>query len=151
MDMVALFSVLMRFLHISSIAGMVGGVLYARVAALPALNALPESQRSAAASTAQARFKNLLIVLVVLVTVSGLYNGFGPGAPHHSKTWNIVFGIKFLLALHFLSTAVLWAASPYGDVTVGGKQKARLLTLIWTGFIIILMGTYLHYLSGSGL
>ena len=147
MDFNALFSVLMRFLHIGSAAGLVGGVLYARFAATPALDALPEAERAAAAQTAQAKFRGILLTLVVLVVVSGLYNGFGPGAPHHTSAWQMWFGIKILFVLHFLSAGVLWAVAPYGDVTVEGKKKRRLPSLVISGFIIILIGNYLRYLT----
>lgn len=147
MDIGALFSVLMRFLHIGSAVGLVGGALYARFAGTPALNAVPEPARAQAAQTAQTKFRGILFALMFLVVASGLYNGFGPGAPHHTSTWQMWFGIKMLLVLHFLSAGILWATSPYGDVTIEGKGKHRLTGLVISGFLIILIGNYLRYLT----
>ena len=151
MDFLACFSVVMRFLHIGSVAGLVGGVLYARLAATPVLNALPPAERAAAAKDAQARFRNVLFVLLALVVISGIYNGFGPTAPPHTNRWHMWFGIKMLFVLHILAAAILWAVSPYGDVAVEGKGKRRLIGLVISGFIAILIGDYLRYLTTHGL
>src|SRR5690242_20816590 len=100
MDFLACFSIVMRFLHIGSVAGLVGGVLYARLAATQVLNALPAAERASAAKDAQRRFRNVLFTLLVLAVASGLYNGFGPTAPHHTCQWYMWFGIKMLFAAH---------------------------------------------------
>jgi hypothetical protein len=151
MDMNGLFSVLMRFLHIGSVAGLAGGALYARVSATPVLNVLPPQERPVAAQSAQAKFKGILFTMLLLVIISGVYNGFGPGAPEHGRQWHMWFGIKMLFVLHFLATAILWAVSPYGDVAVEGKGKRRLASLVISGFAAILIGNYLRYLTAHGL
>jgi hypothetical protein len=115
------------------------------------LNALPPAERAAAAKDAQSRFRTILFTLLVLVVLSGLYNGFGPSAPHHSSQWHMWFGIKMLFVLHILAAAILWAVSPYGDVAVEGKGKRRLIGLVITGFIAILIADYLRYLTTHGL
>ena len=151
MDLLAFVSVLMRFLHIGSIAGLVGGALYARVALTPVLNALPEGERATAASSAQGRFRSTLFTLLVLIVISGLYNGFGPGAPPHPKQWHMWFGIKMLVVLHFLTTAILWVTSPYGDVAAEGKGGRRLAGLLISGAVAIFIGTYLQYITAHQL
>jgi hypothetical protein len=151
MDMTGLFSVLVRFLHLGSAAGIVGGILYARLAATPALNTIPEPGRAAAAQLAQAKFRGILFTMLFLSVASGLYNGFGPGAPHHTPQWHMWFGIKMLLVLHILATSILWATSPYGDVAVEGKGKRRLASLVIVGFATILIGNYLRYLTAHNL
>jgi hypothetical protein len=147
MDMNGWFSIVMRFLHIGSAAGLAGGALYARLAATPVLNALPPAERAVAAQGIQSRFKGLLFTLLLLVVASGFYNGFGPGAPHHSSQWQMWFGIKMLLVLHILATSILWAISPYGDVAVEGTGKRRLLSLSISTFAAILIADYLRYLT----
>lgn len=139
----------MRFLHIASVAGLVGGALYARTALTPVLNALPEPERATAAKHAQRRFRISLFVLLVLIVFSGLYS-FLTG-PKHTAVWQMAFGIKMLLVLHILATAILWATSPYGDVAVAGKGKRRLASLVTSGFLAILVASYLRYLTGLGL
>lgn len=149
--MIGFFSVVMRFLHIGSAAGLVGGILYARIAATPVLNSLPPSERAEAAKGAQLRFRGILFTMLALVILSGLYNGFGPSAPHHSSQWHMWFGIKMLFVLHILAAAILWSLSPYGDVAVEGQGKRRLIGLVISGFITIFIGDYLRYLTAHGL
>lgn len=151
MDINGFFGLVMRFLHIGSVAGLIGGMLYAYFAATPVLNALPPAERATAAKSAQGRFRNILYGLLFLVVISGLYNGFGPSAPHHSSQWQMWFGIKMLFVLHIISAAILWAVSPYGDVAVEGKGKRRLIGLVISGFITIFIGDYLRYLTAHGL
>jgi hypothetical protein len=151
MDFLGFLSLVSRFLHIGSVAGLVGGVLYARLAATPVLNALPPAERASAAQDAQRRFRNVLFTLLVLVVASGLYNGFGPTAPHHTSQWHMWFGIKMLFVLHILAASILWAVSPYGDVAVQGNGKRRLIGLVISGFITILIGDYLRYLTTHGM
>jgi len=142
-------AVLMRFLHIGSVVGLIGGAIYSRSVLTPVLNALPEPERARAAEGAQARFRTPLFVLLALIILSGIYNFLA--GPHHSQQWQIWFGIKMLLVLHILAAAILWATSPYGDVTVGGKGKRRLASVSISGLLVILIGAYLHYLTGQGL
>ncbi|MFZ0590618.1 MAG: hypothetical protein WAM39_09060 [Bryobacteraceae bacterium] len=151
MNISAVVSVVVRFLHIGSVAGLVGGALYARLAVVPALNALPPEERAQPARTAQEKYRGILFTLLLLVVASGLYNAFGPGAPVHGRQWQIWFGIKMLFVLHILATAILWATSPYGDIAVEGKGKRRLLSLVISGFITIFIGDYLRYLTSNGL
>jgi uncharacterized membrane protein len=149
MDLSAWLAVLMRFLHIASVVALVGGAFYARTALTPVLNALPEAQRTVAAQTAQARFRSTLFVLLILVVFSGLYS-FLTG-PKHTSTWQMAFGIKMLLVLHILATAILWATSPYGDVAIDGKGKRRLASIVISGFLAILAASYLRRLTAQGL
>jgi hypothetical protein len=61
------------------------------------------------------------------------------------------FGIKMLFVLHILAASILWAVSPYGDVAVQGNGKRRLIGLVISGFITILIGDYLRYLTTHGM
>jgi hypothetical protein len=142
-------AVLMRFLHIGSVVGLIGGALYSRAVLTPVLNALPEPQRAHAAASAQARFRTPLFVLLALVVLSGIYNLMA--GPHHSQQWQIWFGIKMLLVLHILAAAILWATSPYGDIAIEGKGKRRLAGICISGLLIVLIGAYLRYLTSHGL
>jgi hypothetical protein len=150
MDGYGALSVLARFLHIASVAGLVGGVLYARLASMPSLALLPERERVQVGREAQAKFRNVLFVMLILAVASGLYNFLGPSAPHHGRQWQIWFGIKMLAVLHFLAVSILWATSPYGDIAAEGKSKRRLAGLAISGLIAILIADYLRYLTAQG-
>ena len=149
MDISGWLTVLMRFLHIASVVALIGGAFYARTALTPVLNALPEPQRTTSAESAQVRFRTTLFVLLILIVFSGLYS-FLTG-PKHTAAWQMAFGIKMLLVLHILATAILWATSPYGDVAVDGKGKRRLASIVISGFLAILVASYLRHLTAQGL
>jgi hypothetical protein len=145
------FSVLMRFLHVGSVVALIGAAIYGRFVLTPVLNSLPETERLKAASEAQARFRNVVYVLLVLVVGAGLYNFLTFAGPKHSSQWQMWFGIKMLAVLHILATSVLWAVSPYGDVVAAGKGKRRLASLVVSGLIAVLISNYLRYLTLHGM
>lgn len=143
------FSVLFRFLHISSVIALLGGIFYARQVLVPTLNSLPEDVRVQAADGAQRRYRSTLYTLLILIVGSGLYN-FLTG-PKHSSAYQMWFGIKMLLVAHIIAAAILWVTSPYGDAIVAGKSKHRLMSVALSGLIVILISAYLRSLTQRGL
>jgi uncharacterized membrane protein len=144
-----LFHVLFRFIHISSVIALLGGILYAGQVLVPTLNALPESVRLEAAGRAQRNYRSTLYTLLILIVGSGLYNLLA--GPKHTYAYQMWFGIKMLLVAHIVSAAILWATSPYGDVTVAGKSKHRLLSVTISGLIVVFISAYLRSLTQRGL
>ncbi len=100
-----------------------------------------------AAAGAQLRFRTILFGIIGFSLLSGIYNFL---QTPHSRVYHIAFGIKMLLVLHIYATAVLWATSPYGDVTFAGKGKHRLLSVTIAGVIVVLISAYLRSLSTPG-
>ena len=127
---------------------LLGGVVYARQVMVPTLNALPEDVRKRTARDTQDRYRTTLFTLLILIVGSGLYNFFT--GPKHGETYQIWFGIKILLVAHILSSAILWATSPYGDVTVDGRSKRRLLSIAISGLIVVFISAYLRSLTQRG-
>ncbi len=146
-----LLHLLFRFIHISSVILFLGGVFYARQVLVPVLNTLPEDVRMQSAAGSQIRYRTILYVLLVLIVVSGLYNFLSYAGPKHGQAYQIWFGIKMLLVAHILAASVLWATSPYGDVSVAGKSKRRLLGITISGLLAVLISAYLRSLTLSGL
>lgn len=146
-----LLHLLSRFIHISCVVLFLGGVFYARQVLVPVLDTLPEDMRMQSAAGSQMRYRATLFTLLILIVLSGLYNFFSYAGPKHGQAYQIWFGIKMLLVAHVLATAVLWATSPYGDVSVAGKSKRRLLSLTISGLLIVLISAYLRSLTLSGL
>lgn len=142
---------LFRFIHIASIILFLGGVFYARQVLVPTLNSLPEDVRAQAARATQARYRTTLYVLLILIVGSGLYNFFSYSGPKHSQSYQIWFGIKMLFVAHIVASAILWATSPYGDVTVAGKSKRRLFSIAISGIIVVFISAYLRSLTQRGL
>jgi hypothetical protein len=145
----AFVHILMRFVHVGSVVTLVGAILYARLVLTPVLNELPDAARAAAASSAQAKFRQTVYILLVLIIGSGTYNLIT--AAHHTAAWQMWFGIKMLLVLHIAAASILWALSPHGDVAVGGKGKRRLAGLAISGLLVILISNYLRWLSLQGM
>ncbi len=100
-----------------------------------------------AAAGAQLRYRTTLFTLVALTLLSGVYNFL---RVPHSRVYHIAFGIKMLAVLHIYATVVLWATSPYGDVTFAGKNKHRLVSISIAGVIVVLISAYLRSLSMPG-
>lgn len=134
-----------RFVHIGSVVLFLGGVAYARQVLVPVLTALPEDVRTKAALDSQQRFRVTLYTLLALIVCSGLYNFLTYSGPKHTAAYHMWFGIKFLLVLHLLATAILWSTSTLE------KARRRLLSLTVSGFIVVLISAYLRSLSQRGL
>jgi hypothetical protein len=147
----SIFHLISRFIHIISVILFLGGVVYSRQVLLPVLNSLPEDMRMPSAAGAQLRYRNTLYILLGLIVVSGLYNFLTYSGPKHTQAYQIFFGVKMLLVAHILSSAILWATSPYGDVAVGTKAKHRLISIVISGFVIVLISAYLRSLTLQGL
>lgn len=144
-----LLHVLSRFIHISSAILLLGGVFYARQVLVPTLAALPAPQRETSARFGQSQFQGVLWTLLALSVLSGLYNFFT--GPKHTPSYHMWFGIKMLLVLHILATAILWAVTPYKDETSIPKTGRRLLSLVISGFVVVLISAYLRSLTQRGL
>jgi hypothetical protein len=138
-----------RFIHIGSVILFLGGVVYARQILVPTLNYLPEDIRKKSAAATQSRYRGTFYTLLTLIVLSGLYNFFS--GPKHTPTYQMWIGIKFLLVAHILASGILYATSPYGDVTVEGKSKRRLLSIIVSGIIVVFISAYLRSLTQRGL
>lgn len=137
-----------RFVHIISVIFLLGGVVYSRQVLVPVLNAVPENVRMQSAAGSQLRFRGTLYTLLALIVVSGLYNFFA--GPKHGQDYQIWFGIKMLLVAHIVASSILWATSPYGDVTIAGKSKRRLLSTAISGIIVVAISAYLRSLTLRG-
>lgn len=140
---------LSRFLHIGSVVLFLGGIAYAKQVLLPTLNGLPDHLRRETAASTQTRWRATLYVLLVLIVASGLYNFFA--GPKHGQSYQIWFGIKMLFVAHILASAILWAASPYGDTEIAGKGKHRSLSITISGLIVVGISAYLRSLTLRGL
>lgn len=141
--------IISRFIHISSVVILIGGLFYARQVLLPTLGGLPEMFAADALAEARNRFRVPLYTLLALVVGSGLYNFFT--GPKHGRDYQIWFGIKMLLVAHIVSTAILWATSGRESVTVKGKEGRRLLGLTISALLVIAISAYLRSLTQRGL
>jgi putative copper export protein len=128
--------VIMHWLHISSVAALVGGLLYARLAMSPASGTFAPEAREALSERAAAAFRPVVIAAIAGLIVSGMYNILS--SPGHSVRYHIALGIKVLLAVHVFAVSLLM-------VQPNHPRRARLMTgALLSGFTIILISVYLR-------
>ena len=129
-------NVIMRWLHISSVITLIGGVLYGRLVFFPGLRTIAPEARTALDETASAAFRPLVYLAVGCITLSGLYNIFSN--PGHSPRYHILLGIKLLLVMHVF--AVSWLI-----VQPNNPRRTRMMTgTVISGVLIILISAYLR-------
>jgi putative copper export protein len=126
----------MRWLHIASVAFLVGGMLYGGAVMFGAAAALPPEARLELAQRTARRFGVPAIVAVLALIVSGVYNILS--FPGHSGRYHMLLGIKILLALHVFAVAVL-----VGSGRARRPGRAMIGAAI-TGFVIIGLSAYLR-------
>src|SRR6202790_2545501 len=112
-------NVLMRWLHITSVVVLIGGVLYARFVIVPALTSLPAQDQDRLSDAMAARYRSLLYLAMLLLTGTGIYNmvmnlGRGP-------VYQALLGIKLLLVLHVFAVGFL-------IVKPKNPRRARMMT-----------------------
>lgn len=121
----AVLGVLMRFIHIFTVVLLIGGVFYAR----------------GAGSQLSPWFASKIWLLAGALVLSGLYNFLTKASypPHY----HMIFGIKFLLALHVLSMAVLLTRPNIDDA----KRRRWMSSIQYSAGAVILLSAVLRWLT----
>lgn len=131
-------NVIMRWLHISSVVVLVGGVLYARLVIAPALASLPTQDQETLGAAMASRYRSLLYLAMLFLLGTGLYNVFmnlGRGPLYQS-----LLGIKLLLVLHVFAVGIV-------IVKPKNVKRARQMTgLVISGLLIIAISAVLRQL-----
>jgi uncharacterized membrane protein len=136
--MIEAFGVFMRWLHLASVAALIGGALYASAVSAPAAAGLNADSAAALAERAAAGFRRIVLAAMAALVISGVYNILTNAG--HSPRYKIVLGIKLLLVAHIFSAA-LAACRPHHP------RRARLLTgAAVSGFVVIAISTYLRHI-----
>jgi putative copper export protein len=131
----ALF-VLMRWLHFTSMATLVGGILFARLVMTSSLGSLAPDAREKFGERAAAAYRPLVLAAIVGLVVSGTYNLLTN--PGHTPKYHMLIGIKFMLALHVFAVALL-ITKP------NNPKRARMMTgTLVSGLIILAISAYLR-------
>jgi len=133
--------ILMRWLHISSVVVLIGGVIYGRLVLAPALAPLADQARKETWDRIAAAFRGWIMAAVAGLLASGLYNLLqktNPPAGYH-----MVFGIKMLLALHVFAVGFL-----LGKPGVEEAKRTRWMTgILFSGLAVITISAYLRWMS----
>ena len=136
-------TVLMRWLHLASMATIVGGILYARHVLIPPLESLPTEARSLLEEKLATRFRSPALTAMVALLVSGLYNVFiNPG---HSTRYYVILGVKLVLVLHVFSVVFL-IVSPAWSIERQARRPRQMAGVIYSGFAIMLIAAYLRHI-----
>lgn len=131
----ALF-VLMRWLHFSSMATLIGGLLYGRMVMIPAIGSVAPEATDVLNAKAAGAYRPLVLAAVCGLIVSGMYNILTN--PGHTAMYHMLLGIKLLLALHVFTVAFLITA-PHNP------RRARMMTgTVISGLIILAISAYLR-------
>lgn len=131
-----ILAVIMRWLHISSVATLIGGAIFATFVAGHATGLVNVKDKDALWEDMAAHFKPVVYAAVAALTVSGIYNVLAH--PGHSVFYQIVVGIKLVLALHVFAVMLL-AVQP------NNKRRTRLMAgAAISGLVIIAVSAYLR-------
>ncbi len=129
------FTVLMRWLHISSMATLIGGILYGRLVMAPSIATLSPDAQDALSGQAASRFRPLVVASMIGLIISGIYRVLI--TPGHRPMYHMLLGIKLLLALHVFAVAIL-------IVKPINPRRTRMMTgVLISGLAIILISAWL--------
>jgi cytochrome bd-type quinol oxidase subunit 2 len=134
--MFELLQLVMRWLHIASVAALIGGILYWRMALTRAASAFAPETRDELGSKAAAAFRPIAFVAMACLLGSGIYNILS--APGHSVLYHALLGIKLLLVGHVFAVTIL-------IVQPKNARRTRMLTgVMISGLTVIAISAYLH-------
>ncbi len=128
-------TVIMRWVHISSVVTLVGGIVYARFVMIPSAASLSPDARTALEEIAARRFRPAVFAAMAGLVLSGIFNYLSK--PGHSVRYSSLFGVKMLLALHVFSVAILVTAPN------NPRRSRQLFGAAISGLAIILISAYL--------
>src|SRR6185369_4869018 len=100
-----LLFVMVRWIHIASMATLIGGLLFARLVLAPSLSTVSGESRDALTEKAAALFRPLTLAAILGLILSGTFNLLT--TPGHRPFYHMLLGIKLLLALHVFAVAML--------------------------------------------
>jgi putative copper export protein len=128
--------VFMRWLHLTSMATLVGGMLFGRAVMAASESKLAPDARESFESHAAACYRPLVIAAIIGLLLSGTYNVLTN--PGHSVLYHTLLGIKLLLALHVFAAALL-VTRPHNP------RRTRMMTgTVISGLIIVAISAYLR-------
>ena len=129
-------NILMRWLHIASVATLIGGMLYGWLVLVPAMEALTVDARKSMADTTASLYRPLVFLAIAALLTSGVYNL--ATTPGHHAIYYALLGIKLLLVAHVFAVGILL-------VTRNPEHRGRLLAgSAISGLIIIAISAYLR-------
>jgi uncharacterized membrane protein len=130
--------VLMRWLHISSVATLIGGMIFGRAVMAHAAEGLSPDTRESFMDKAAGFYRPLVFAAMGGLLISGTYNiltNLG-----HTPLYHMLLGIKLLLVMHVFAVAIL-ITRPHNP------RRARMMAgAAISGLAIIAISAYLRHI-----
>lgn len=126
----------MRWVHLASMAALVGGIVYARFVMIPAAGSLSPEARAALDEHAATRFRPAVFLALAGLVISGIFNYLSK--PGHTVRYHALFGVKMLLAMHVFAVAILVTAPK------NPRRARQLFGAAISGLAILLIAAYLQ-------
>jgi uncharacterized membrane protein len=141
----------MRWLHITSAIILVGGVFYYRFAVLPALEPLAEAERSALGLAMRRNWVMLVRLAMLVLIVTGLANMIlvpknFDFAEEGRKAYNILLGVKFLLALPIFFIVDMLNGRSAAAERFRQKSRLWLNIAVFLAVVVIVIGGYVRFI-----
>jgi uncharacterized membrane protein len=131
----ALF-IAVRWIHILSMATLIGGILFARLVMTPSLATISRESRDSLVEKAAALYRPLVFAAIGGLVLSGTFNLLT--TPGHRPFYHMLLGIKMLLALHVFAVAIL-------IVQPDNPRRVRLMTgTLFSGLLILAISAWLR-------
>ncbi len=135
-----------RWAHILAAITAVGGTIFIRYALLPSLATLPDDQRQRLHEALRARWSKAVMISIVLLLASGLYNFItinaslrdgGAAVQGIKPMYHALFGVKFLLGLgiFFIASALVGRSAAFERV----RANARLWATVNIALAVVLI------------
>jgi hypothetical protein len=126
----------LRWIHIASMATLLGGMVFWALVLAPAARGLAGGENSALLDRAAAAFRPLIFFAMGGLLLSGIINyGTTPG---HTPFYHMLIGIKFLFVGHVFAVAFLMAKP-------SNPRRTRLaIGAVISGLIIVAISAWLR-------
>jgi uncharacterized membrane protein len=130
--------VIMRWLHITSMATLIGGMIFGRWVMMQAAEGLSPESRGSFLDRAAALYQPMVFASMAGLLISGCYNlltNLG-----HTPRYHMLLGVKLLLVLHVFAVAFLIGRPK-------NPRRARMMAgAAISGLAIIAISAYLRHI-----
>ncbi|MDX1979523.1 MAG: hypothetical protein SFV51_04585 [Bryobacteraceae bacterium] len=132
--------ILSRWTHITSMAFIIGGALYARFILARAMEGMGATEKSQLGDRIAAALRPWMLAAIAALVGSGTYNLLNK--PMIASGYHMWFGMKMLLAMHIIAVAVLLGRQGIDS----GKRNRWTFGIAMSGLTAILLSAILRVL-----
>lgn len=137
---------LSHLFHILFAGIALGGLLYGGLVVAPAMKGLDDGERAALSERIAGRFRPLALGALALLLITGSINLLRALEQGVDSTYHMIFGIKFLLALHVFGMLFLATTPPAGDPEKEAKRPRLMIGGAISALVVFVLGVYLESL-----